>query len=96
MPMTNLHNRVIAGIGEPAAQLAVIHGAQTMVECPAVPARRAASHGYFGVRMKPRYCATALARMTIEQRVRPPGRGAAPVAQHPTILVALAATAIGT
>jgi len=94
--MTNLHNRVIARIGEPTAQLAVIPGSQTVIELPTVPARRTASHGDLGVRVKARYCATALARMTIEQSVRPPGRGVAPIAQHPTVLVALAATAIRT
>src|SRR5947209_8380789 len=41
--MTNLHNRVIAGVSEPAAQLAVIPGSQTVIELPTVPARRTAT-----------------------------------------------------
>ena len=92
--MTDLHNRVISRVGEPAAKLTVIHGAQTVVELPTVPVRRTAPQGELGVRMKACNRTPAFLRVRIEQRVRPPGRCIAPVAQHPVILVALAATAV--
>src|SRR5712691_2682507 len=94
MAMPRLYDRVVPRIREPAKQLPGAGIAMASLEYSAEPVRRAASHGDLGVRMKARNRASAFLRIQIEQRVRPRRRVVAPIAQHPAILVALAATAV--
>src|SRR5882762_4205720 len=85
MAMPRLHDRIVSRIREPAKQLPGAGIALASLEDSAEPVRRAASHGDFGVRMKVRNRASAFLRIQIEQRVRPPRRVVASIAQHPVI-----------
>lgn len=84
-----------AGAQAPAAELFVVEGAQAPIKKLPVPARCCAAHRDFIVRVKTRNRAAPLGRA----RINPQGRDEryiCPVAQHPAVLVAVPATAVGT